>query len=659
MLWQASLIARDPVPMGNQNEETASFQLPDLVVTASGYEQAMREAPASISMLSRAELESIPFNDLSDALRDLPGVQIAPGKVGHDVGLRGMGADYTLILVDGRRQDSRETRPNGFAEAETGFIPPPAAIERIEVVRGPMSTLHGSDAMGGVINIITRKRIEEWGGSIGFDTTQQLVSKRGDAYSGNFYLAGPIIPKKLGLTVFGRVFQRAEDDMGITGASPARRGARRAEHDSLNTRLTYAPVENQEISLEAGQSVQRYEGTDGKTGYVGQANAYDPVQRYQRRHLALVHRGQWERFFSEVSLQHEKAETRGRLNNDGSPRPLEITNTVIDAKFTIPMRKHTLHLGGQYWEAAAEDGLRNNAGQPVVGELSMEQKSLFGEDTWALNHSLSLTAGARWDHHDSFGDHFSPRVYLVWNLHSDWVVKGGMSEGFKAPRMTQTVDGIRGLGRQGTLPLLGNPDLKPETSRTYEAGIYYERNGWINGSLVVFFNEFKDKISSEDIPNDGSHGDWPQATVFNRPINVDTAETKGAEASVTIHPMEGWRLRTNYTYIESRQTSGPNEGQPLNAIPRHQLNSTLSWSISEKWDIWTRASWRSREWRNATDSAYAGYAVFDLGTSYQLNEAVTLNAGLYNLANKDTTDSDRYPHFIDGRRLWLSSTIRF
>src|SRR5690606_30566568 len=115
-------------------------------------------------------------------------------------------------LIDGRRQNSRETRPNSDGPGiEQGWLPPLEAIERIEVVRGPMSSLYGSDAMGGVVNIITRKVPKKWTGSVRLDTTQQEDSRSGDIYQTNFFLGGPIQNDVLGLQLYGQKSRRNED----------------------------------------------------------------------------------------------------------------------------------------------------------------------------------------------------------------------------------------------------------------------------------------------------------------------------------------------------------------------------------------------------------------------------------------------------------------
>src|SRR5690606_33521266 len=129
-----------------------------VTVTAGGFEQLVRQAPASVTVIDSETLRTRRVGNLAEALAEVEGVDSGQdvGKTGGPIiSLRGMPSDYTLMLVDGRRQNpAGNVTPNGFTETSTSFMPPVGAIERIEVVRGPMSTLYGSDAMGGVVNVV-------------------------------------------------------------------------------------------------------------------------------------------------------------------------------------------------------------------------------------------------------------------------------------------------------------------------------------------------------------------------------------------------------------------------------------------------------------------------------------------------------------------------
>src|SRR5690606_10334303 len=130
------------------------------------------------------QLQKKPYAGLADALRDIEGIDVGADqdKNGNiSITMRGLPKDYTLVLIDGRRQsDIGDIGPNNFGNSQFMYMPSLDAIERIEVVRGPMSTLYGADAMGGVINIITKKVKTEWGGSISHGHTFQEDSQYGD-----------------------------------------------------------------------------------------------------------------------------------------------------------------------------------------------------------------------------------------------------------------------------------------------------------------------------------------------------------------------------------------------------------------------------------------------------------------------------------------------
>ena len=191
--------------------EEGGHELGQVSVTAGGYIEQVDDAPASISVIDREQIEARFYQDTTDALRDVPGVIVTGGGSGDrgtDIVIRGMPSSYTLIMVDGKPVSTRESRPNGSAGFEQSWLPPLQSIERIEVVRGPMSTLYGSDAMGGVVNIITRKVETEWGGSVQLDAIIQDDSRSGDSQQGNFSLSGPLKDDLLGLQVYGGFYNR-------------------------------------------------------------------------------------------------------------------------------------------------------------------------------------------------------------------------------------------------------------------------------------------------------------------------------------------------------------------------------------------------------------------------------------------------------------------
>ena len=153
------------------DNETRKVNLGRSVVTAAGYEQDIKTAPASISITPKEEILTRPIRDIGDAVQDVPGVYVEQDKTGQNsISMRGLSSEYTLILIDGKRQNTtRGFVQNGLGN-QTSFMPPPSMIERIEVIRGPASTIYGSDAMGGVINIITKKHTNTFTSGIQMET---------------------------------------------------------------------------------------------------------------------------------------------------------------------------------------------------------------------------------------------------------------------------------------------------------------------------------------------------------------------------------------------------------------------------------------------------------------------------------------------------------
>ena len=624
-------------------------QLNDIVVTASGFEQQISSAPASISVISREELERGHYQNVTDALRDVPGVVVTGGGAGdngNDISIRGMPSQYTLILVDGRPQNSRESRPNGSAGFEQDWLPPLQAIERIEVVRGPMSTLYGSDAIGGVINVITRKVADTWHGNIQLDTVLQEDSASGDSRQANFYLSGPLVADRLGLQLYGRTSERDEDDI--------ENGYEEKSLQSLTARLSLAASDNHDFTAEAGITEQDRRSLVGRSAPAEgcRGGCTDSIGEYTNSHVALTHSGRFEWGTSETFVQRERSENQSR--------DIEITNTTAKTSAVIPLGMHMLTVGASWEEESLEDGTTNQISDRTAVENS--QWALFMEDEWMLTDAWALTGGLRLDDDDNYGSHLSPRLYSVWKMTPEWTLKGGVSTGYRSPNLREITPDWGQISRGGNV--YGNPDLEPETSLNKEIALLYGSDAGLNGSLTLFHNDFEDKITRIACPinicNAGPNQFGSDPTYR---VNIDDAVTQGVEASLSAPLSDTLALTASYTFTDSEQKSGEYAGEPLTQLPRHQVSATLDWDVNARLSQWTKVSYRGEESQPTTGPSQSSivapsYTFVDAGIGYQLNDSTTVNAGIYNLFDERIT-YDEYDYVDDGRRVWLGLNVAF
>lgn len=736
LLAAAIVLACAAAPAAAEGD-AAPVDFDKVVVTASGFEQKITDAPASISVITREDLERKQFGNLAEAIGDVEGVDInqGTGKTGGlDISIRGMPSAYTLILIDGRRQNnSGDVTPNGFGDTSTSFMPPLSAIERIEVIRGPMSTLYGSDAMGGVVNIITRAVPSTWGGSVGASHTFNEDSGYGAATDANFYLAGPLASDRLGLAIRGNWYDRDASDLSFAdGSVVSRRGAAAVEGENRNlgARLTFSPSEFQQFWLDVESGRQRYANDDCQLGtldgYGGNATAgctspnntaagYSDELRFERDQAVLSHRGQFGFGLWETALTRKVTETTGRTipgviggiwdnfpnHVGGAPRLLESSELILDTKLVLPLgENHMLTVGGQYLDSEVEDGIATEVFQ-------RDSWSLFVEDEWRLLENVGLTFGGRYENHDAFGGHFSPRAYLSWGVSDHWTIKGGVSHGYRVPTVNQLHDGISGVSGQGRTLTIGSPHLKPETSENYEIGFYYDTLDGFNANLTVFHTEFDDMISggtpipnchsetSPNLPGCLDYGDNFTQDSFGQSTNIGSASSQGAELAARWEFAPAWSVAGNYTWTRTEQKSGTDRGAAFTNQPRHIANASLNWEATESLDLWLRGEYYSARdrftslYENLTPADRAvvdglgqlrSYSQFHLGGAYRVNDNLTVNATIYNLLDKDFLEGTTYLSntgqevwgsyytqisrsvtgtIQEGRRLWLSVNVTF
>lgn len=684
----------------------------EIVVTAGGFEQRRILAPGSVTVVTRAELEALPVANLADLLRglagiDLDGLDARSNKTGNrTISLRGLPSEYTLVLIDGKRQNVPGTvAPNAFVDSASMFFPPLAAIERIEIVRSPMSTLYGADALAGVVNVITRRPGTEWAGSVNASGLFQNDSDFGGEHALEAHAAGPLGPQSLGLglQLHARAWERAASrntfpgqDLSLDRRRSMGQVPVAADVQTVGAKLLWAPTGAHELFAGVDLTRQTYDNSLGQLGQINAAAApgsagfpdrrsgYAPELGFNRDQYFVGHDsalgiGDWS-----STLTRNTVETTGRTipnaaaseasGRRGTARRLETETTVLDTKLVMDAGAHRVSVGGQFIDAQMFDGIPDR-------RFETRQWGVFAEDQWSFAPRWTLTGGLRYDKNDAFGGQVTPRAYLVYSVSRQWTFKGGVGQGYRAPFLEQLEAGIIGYGEGGTVPLFGNPDLKPEESTNYEFSGIYQGEGFF-AEVTLFHTDLKNRVER------------PVGATGGTTDNVGEARIQGAELTADWRLSEAWSVDANYTLVDSEITSDAAaslvKGDPLFGVPRHSLNSRLNWLATERVSAFVGAQYRSKRFRpdnfhephlggNAQGATevlgdFRAFTTFNLGTRFLLSERVTLQANIENLLDKDFSDYRPYPlrnnpdvtaysnvynNIYPPRRLWLSMTASF
>ena len=651
----------------------------EIVVTAAGFEQRIAEAPASISILTREELQTRPFVTLRDAVRNVEGVSI----VGYDpndtdIVIRGMPGEYTLIMLNGRRQTTRETMNRGTGGVQANLLPPLAAIERIEIVRGPMSSLYGSDAMGGVINIITRKVPDRPSATATLGGIVHEDTRYGNTTLGNFWIGTPLASDTIGVQIYGGVNDRAEDR--ITFPLSGTSGSYRVRDRNINGKLSAIVAPGHDLSLEGGYNYLSYTATPGKSLGVDDASFAD---QHRRNYQALTYNGDFGGPQARASVYREQEKYTALYDGEVENRP-NLVNWTVDASVTVPLVEwNRLTLGGQYIHTRLT-GIGNQESVPGyinTDRATRESWALFAEDQLKPIEDLTLTIGGRLDHSDQFGSHFTPRAYANYTVIPGLTLRGGIAKGFKTPTIRQSnpaycmTTGGSFLPRG---PLCGNPDLKPEESTTKEIGLRYDGEGKLGFGVTLFHTNFKNKVVSFITEFDDPVDPSRPLYVYD---NVERVVIKGVEVNGRIPITPSLLLNANYTYTDSVRKGGGEpafdgsslDGKPLDKTPRHMANVRLDWQAMDQISAYALAQYSGKQYfsgfRNGAVNTRTREAstTYDIGVNFEVNEHFALRAAVLNITDKKIPVDDRGRFngldgnwMLDqGRRFWGTATISF
>ena len=659
-----------------------------------------------VSRISKDDIDKRPAaNDISEFVRTMPGVNLtgntATGQRGNkrQIDLRGMGPENTLILIDGKPVNSRQSerismRGERNTRGDSNWVPV-EEIESITVLRGPAATRYGSGAMGGVVNIVTKKVSKEFKGQVNLYANQPQDSKEGATRRIGFNLSGPIIQDTLGFRIYGNLNKTDADaaDINEGHGNDSAAGVEGVRNKDIAGRLQWKISPAQTLILDSSYSRQGniYNGdtqnSNPRSALVNSlADSKAETARLYRSAYSLTHDGAWEWGDTKNVISYERTINshlpEGLAGGpEGSYTGLDfvqsrLKNLRFSSEANIPFKlgaDNVLTVGAEFTDSKLDDPASNTQGfkdqgktdafngisATRGGKASQRNWAAYVEDNISLTDKTHLIPAIRFDHNSDSGRNWSPALNFSHQIGENWLVKGGIARAYKAPNLYQTNPDFilytRGQGCPLNAPnsvrcyYMGNGNLKPETSINKEIGLEFNKNGW-QASATYFHNAYRNKIVIGDqLIATSNIGNW-----LLQWENTPKATISGIEGNLVIPLHDTLKWSNNFTYMHKSEDY---QGNPLSLVPKHTINSTLSWTPNERFDAnltfthYGRTKPRSvavnRLEQNGNPRAgvaalssehsqtqVGSYGIWGINAGYNWNKRVAVRGGISNLFDK-------------------------
>ena len=632
LLLTAAVLGAMSVPAyAAESASNTNVRTDEIIVTASRTEQEIKETPSAVEVITRADIDKMGAENLVQALKLALGIDLQENTmVGNRSAIRGMNTNQTLILIDGRRVRTENTSETmNYYELQRVNMDD---VERIEIVRGAVSSLYGSEALGGVINVI-RKRPAEAQTSVTLDwtTRQNNEGLRLDsgkvgkwAFSTSFKRTGVrergtdtisnIYGKKYFFNIDGRMdvardkwldvfFDYLKEDLDMK--------------DSATQKTTY---DHDRISTGA-----KYSGRDSRGDYEMQVyyTYFDKNQRTRSR-------------------------TNGSLHSFDD---MTYNSLIFDGRRSMQIAKdHLLTVGGEYrkedYESTRIRGSKTTTLEGVtnqLGDSSMDFAALYVQDEWLASPRWTIIPSVRWDHSDVFGSEVTGKLGTTYKMSKGLRFKANVGTAYRAPTASELYfDWRHTPAARVNVHIVGNPDLKPEKALNFDLGIEGER-GKTFGKLTYFHNKVEDLINV-NVVNTVIPGPPPPTILSTGTYqNIDSATIQGVELEAKQDLGSGFALRGLYTYLDAQddKTNTRLMGRARHKAslqlsyddPRHGWNATL-------WQDWI-SGYRYAEQvgrGRAARTVYkdAALALTNFVVTKKFNEQFSAYLGIDNIFDKES-----------------------
>lgn len=571
---------------------------PEVVVSATRFAIPKEQVGSSVSIISRADIEKSGASQVFDVLKQTPGLSFTrTGGVGtiSNIRLRGANTGQVRVMIDGVNVNDPSEINNDYV-----FHSLPASdVERIEIIRGPQSALYGSSAMGGVINIITKKGA----GPARFTGGLEVGSY--ETFRQNAGVSGSTERVEYRLSV---------DNFDTGGFSRVTTGPEKdATHDK-NAAAALGIQLTSNIKLDmSGRIGELTAGFDPSSTLDGPATLDKRSRSGKASLTAQTLSGAWEHIVSAQGANTvRKFDQPLGFNRYES---YDGTQNTFEYQSNLKLRARDVLTGGLATERQATENTSTNAGITSLDiDRAFRTNSVYSQYLLGLGDATTLTLGGRHDDHSTFGGANTYRATATHRIEqTGTTLRASYGTGFKAPTLFQLYYAFG-----------GNANLKPEKSTGYDVGVeqaLLSNRGSL--SVTLFHNEFKNLI------------DYTTAYV-----NVDRATTKGVETSARFDITPQLSASAGHTYVWS-------EDERTNRIlprrPKNTITTGLDYTMLGAFNVGGDLRYVSRQLDSNFSTAYTkAYTTLDLRGSYDITPQVAAYARLENLLNRDYQEVRRY-----------------
>lgn len=615
---------------------SAERSLEPIVVTGTRTERPSADSPVRVEVVDREEIDRTHARTLKEALENVPGLQLRPihGKAGYEASLQGLSGEQVLVLVDGLPMTATTGSTVDLSQLAL------ADVERIEVVKGAMSAQYGSAAMGGVINVITRDIAPGLAGSAVLDAgSYGAQNPSDDAFApgnrhGRFRVQGG--SREWRLRLAGDI--RDSDGVDPEPATWSQPGDA-VQRRQLDLRGEWRPRAGSTLYLGAGsfreRAVSRFvQSLPGRE--------VEQQKREDAQRLRLGAGGEWSAengFRLRLDAVDETLDDETRKHAAGSSfddRDAELGLRHVTAIADLPaLGGHLLQLGATWQEASLAQSIDGGSELDTAGTVVRDSREVFLQDDIFIGDDWELLLGLRHQDDSDFGGHAAPKVSLRGRVleAGGWkgVLRAGWAEGYRVPNLKER----RYRFDHSSLGyvVIGNPDLQPETSRSWQLGGRFGHGPGTWLDINLFDNRLRDLIQVDTA--DAPVVDGVQQFTYE---NVARARTRGAEIAARWQASDALALSSGYTRMRTRDEE---TGSALTRRPDHQARLGVDWQVTGRVAVSARGRYQSDELVATADGARSpSWQVLDLKINLDWSRSTRWFLGVDNVFNTQRDFAD-------------------